>query len=66
MMEYIKKKTTTYFKQFDNCDALNEYIKSVPNDTVASWQMVKLCTGDTVILAQFERIAKTSTIINEW
>ena len=49
------KNKTTYFKQFNNCDELNNYIENLPSAcNIVTWQMVKLCTGDTVIVAQFE------------
>lgn len=56
----------SYFKEFKNCDELNEYTAE-NNVAVKKWQVVKLCTGDTVIVAEFESEVATvsKTILNE-
>lgn len=51
-----------YFREFSCIDALNDYISNC-NDSIVSWQAVKLCTGATVIMVQFSKT--TTTVLNE-
>lgn len=55
-----------YFEEFNNCKELNQYLENHPEVTVMSWQSVKLCTGDTVIMVEFiKRPQSTKTVLNE-
>ncbi len=55
-------KPITFFEQFNDYNEINKYISDNPDKRVKNWQVVKSCTGDIVIMVEFEAVNK---IINE-